>query len=236
VHEEQILNIVAAFGRLHQARATSPGYTALHDLKREVAKGRLPDGLGQHLWSILSDLGGVVRGFRERFDSTSHILIEVEQAPNPDSRVTLSDERDRLGMPRPVLDWRLSEIDKRTVRVFAGALAREFGRLGAGRIQLKEWVTSEDDRDWGDDLVPSYHHMGTTRMAGSPARGVVDYNCRVFGCDNLFIAGSSVFPTSGFANPTLNIVALTLRLADHLKTVLEGERPVTLRSQEEGGV
>jgi choline dehydrogenase-like flavoprotein len=236
VHEAQILNMVAAFGRIHQARASSEGYTALHDVKRDLAAGRLPNDFGRHLWSILTDLGGVVRGFRERFDSTTHILIEVEQAPNPDSRLRLGDERDRLGLPRPVLDWRLSELDKRTVRVFAQALAREFGRVGAGRIQLKEWVTSEDDHDWGGDLVPSYHHIGTTRMAASPAHGVVDRNCRVFGCDNLFIAGSSVFATAGFANPTLNIVALTLRLADHLKIVLEDEAPVSLRPVEEGGV
>jgi len=61
------------------------------------------------------------------------------------------------------------------------------------------------------------HHYGTTRMAGDPSRGVVDANCRVYGTDNLFIATSSTFPTSSFANPVLSIVALSLRLADHLK-------------------
>jgi choline dehydrogenase-like flavoprotein len=139
-----------------------------------------------------------------------------EQAPNPDSRVRLVRERDALGMRRVALDWRLSEIDHRTIRVTARTIAAEIGRLGAGRVELSEWLL-HDEVVWPEQLTASHHHIGTTRMAAEPSRGVVDRDGRVFGHGNLYVAGSSVFPTGGFANPTLNLVALTLRLAEHLR-------------------
>jgi choline dehydrogenase-like flavoprotein len=77
-----------------------------------------------------------------------------------------------------------------------------------------------NDGSWPEEVLGGFHHMGTTRMADSPEHGVVDANCRVHGVDNLYIAGSSVFTTSGASNPTLTIVALALRLADHLRMQL----------------
>jgi choline dehydrogenase-like flavoprotein len=138
---------------------------------------------------------------------------ECEQVPNPESRVELSYERDALGMNRVKLKWRLSPQDKRNLRRSHEILARELGRAGVGR--LKPGLTEADD--WPSDLTGARHHMGTTRMHPDPKRGVVDANGRVHGTANLFVAGSSVFPTSGSANPTLTILALALRLADHLK-------------------
>ena len=84
---------------------------------------------------------------------------------------------------------------------------------------LEDWL-ADPAGGWGDDLQGGYHHMGTTRMADDPKEGVVDRDCRVHGIANLYIAGSSVFPTGGYANPTLTIVALALRMADHLKSRL----------------
>jgi choline dehydrogenase-like flavoprotein len=136
-----------------------------------------------------------------------------EQAPNPDSRVTLSEERDALGQQRARLDWRLTETDKLSLNRIVHALAEEFGVLGLGRLH----PALSDDGTWPSEVLGGYHHMGTTRMADSPERGVVNANCRVHGVDNLYIAGSSVFTTSGASNPTLTIVALALRLADHLR-------------------
>ncbi|MGH6916635.1 MAG: GMC family oxidoreductase, partial [Geminicoccaceae bacterium] len=145
----------------------------------------------------------------------------AEQVPNANSRLRLSNDKDGFGLRRVALDWRLSPLDKTTIRVVGLELGRYFALTNIGRIRLADWVLSNDD------VVPSvedggygtgFHHMGTTRMGHSPEDGVVDRNCAVFGVPNLYVAGSSVFRTVGYANPTLTIVQLTLRLADHLGT------------------
>ncbi len=140
------------------------------------------------------------------------IRVQAEQQPNRESRITLGDRRDALGLPLPRLDWRLSPGDTESIRRTQDVLDRELraARLGAVEDKL------------GEERPPAlfyglYHHLGTTRMARDPKQGVVDSDCRVHGVSNLFIAGSSVFPTGGWANPTLTIVALSVRLADHLK-------------------
>ncbi|GAC1656131.1 MAG: hypothetical protein NVS4B3_21580 [Gemmatimonadaceae bacterium] len=148
-----------------------------------------------------------------------HLGTRQEQAPNPDSRVTLSAERDALGVPRVKLDWRLTELDKRSIRVFYHLLGRELGRTGVGRVQIRDWLL-DDDRVWPSFLSGGWHHMGTTRMHDDPKQGVVDANCRVHGLGNLYVAGSAVQPTAGAANPTLTLVALSLRLSDYLHTKL----------------
>jgi choline dehydrogenase-like flavoprotein len=146
-----------------------------------------------------------------------HLATRQEQAPNPDSRVTLGSERDALGMPRAKLDWRLTELDKRSMRTYYKLLGQEIGRSGVGRVQLRDWLLSDDDVTWPSFLSGGWHHMGTTRMHADPKQGVVDSDCRVHGLGNLYVAGASVYPTGGSANPTLTLVALSLRLSDHLK-------------------
>jgi choline dehydrogenase-like flavoprotein len=154
-----------------------------------------------------------------------YLSVRAEQAPNPDSRVRLGDARDGLGVPRIVLDWRLSELDRRTLGVMAERLDRALQDSGTGRVQAAEWLTRRDGGWEFDPLISrhpigGFHHMGTTRMADSPRAGVVDRDCRVHDMDNLWVAGSSVFPTSGWANPTLSIIALSMRLADRLEYAL----------------
>ncbi len=214
-----ILNSAVAFGKITYERPRSEGYGALHDIKEGLRERRMPDDFLANLWRVVTDLDGIARGLWERFDPTTYLTMESEQAPNPDSRVRLAAERDALGMRRVALDWRLSEIDHRTVRTVAHTLALELGRLGVARVQLNEWLL-DSGQGWPDDLTPSHHHLGTTRMAAGPRQGVVDRHGQVFGCGNLYVAGSSVFPTGGFANPTVNLVALTLRLAEHLQARL----------------
>ncbi|WP_036478998.1 GMC oxidoreductase [Myxosarcina sp. GI1] len=141
----------------------------------------------------------------------THLI--AEQAPNPDSRVTLSSERDRLGLNRAKLDWRLTPLDKHTIKRSQEIITGEIERLGLGKATLE----LTDESSW-QHLTGSYHHMGTTRMDNNPRHGVVNENCRVHGVSNLYVAGSSVFPTSGLSNPTLTIIALSIRLADYLKT------------------
>lgn len=153
-------------------------------------------------------------------DGAFTLDYNAEQVPNPDSRITLSDRRDALGMPRLVVDWRASAQDIDGVLAAHRLLAEQLARSGAGRLEVDE----DAIRD-GYNAVGG-HHMGTTRMADVPARGVVDANCRVFGVNNLFVAGASVFPTSSYANPTLTLVALAARLAEHLRG-LEHRPPAT---------
>jgi choline dehydrogenase-like flavoprotein len=137
----------------------------------------------------------------------------AEQAPNPNSRVTLGAERDALGMRRIDMDWRLGDLDLITLRTTREILIREFGASGLGR--LRDWPEGYNPIEQSDEpLSGGHHHFGTTRMHDDPRQGVVDADCRVHGIDNLYVAGSSVFPTTGYANPTLTIVALALRLSE----------------------
>lgn len=147
------------------------------------------------------------------------ISTRIEQAPNKNSRVYLSEKKDELGLNRINLNWSLREQDYRTVKVASKMFGREVGRLGIGRLQLMGWVTSKDDT-WPDSLSGGHHHMGTTRMSESSEKGVVDSDCKIHAVENLYVAGSSVYPTSGVANPTLTLVALALRISDHLKKQL----------------
>lgn len=142
------------------------------------------------------------------------MMVRSEQVPNPDSRVRLAKEADALGMPRAELDWRLTEQDVRTVARGLKVVGSELGRLGLGRLQVP--ASGEDDLDIGAHLLGGHHHMGTTRMADDPKQGVVDRDCKVHGMANLYVAGSSVQSTSGFANPTQTLVAFAVRLASHL--------------------
>ena len=147
------------------------------------------------------------------------LSTRIEQAPNPDSRVVLVAERDELGMQRVALDWRLSDVDRRNVRRALELLGAELGAAGIGRVRI---LLDEDDSGWPDDLNGGQHHMGMTRMSDDPRQGVVDRRCLVHGMSNLFVAGSSVFPTPSGATPTLMLVALAIRLADHLRGTVLG--------------
>ncbi len=157
-------------------------------------------------------------------------IVRAEQAPNPDSRIILASETDRLGTRQVALNWQLSEIDKHSVKVLMETVGEEYRRLGWGDVKVSNWLSETSTRWNSDPLISShpiggYHHMGGTRMSSSPNTGVVDKDCRLHESPNLYVASSSVFPTGGWANPTATIIALSLRLADHLKSVLD-ERSV----------
>lgn len=154
----------------------------------------------------------------DNFDAV--VMARSEQAPNYNSRVMLSDERDRLGMRRVAVDWQLLDIDKATLKESVLELGRYFAETDIGRIRVVDWLLDEGQvlagMSEGERAAHGGHHIGTTRMAATPSQGVVDQHCKVFGTQNLYVAGSSVFPTGGHAPPTLTIVQLALRLADHL--------------------
>lgn len=137
----------------------------------------------------------------------------VEQTPNPESRVTLSHTRDALGRQNARLDWRLQASDKEGVMRAHALLAREVGRVGVGRMH----VGLHDPEEIEIGASGGSHHMGTTRMHENPKLGVTDAWGRIHHTRNLYVAGSSLFPGCGYSNPTLTIVATSLRVADAIK-------------------
>jgi predicted dehydrogenase len=140
----------------------------------------------------------------------------LEQTPDPESRVALSeDKRDELGMPLSKIKWKISDLERQTARRMSQLIYQEFGRLRFPVPSPPSWL--DEQNDWISRCVEKAHPAGTTRMSNSAKEGVVDKNCQVHGVTGLFVSGSSVFPTSGAANPTLMTVAMALRLADWLK-------------------
>lgn len=137
----------------------------------------------------------------------------AEHMPNPESRITLDAANvDALGMPKVRLDWVYTARDLDNLEAGVNALAQVLGESNAGRVC---WPVPRNE--WLAGFSPSGHHMGATRMSEDRDEGVVDANCRVHGIENLYVAGCSVFPTSGIANPSLTLVALAMRMSDHLK-------------------
>lgn len=144
------------------------------------------------------------------------LRAQAEQAPNSSSRISLGRQRDEFGLPRARLDWRTTEADRRSIRRCQEIVSAELTRAGLAPVELLL-----GDEDPPAMFEGNHHHMGTTRMHDEPRHGVVDGHGRLHGMANLYIAGSSVFPTVGCSNPTLTIVALALRLARHLQFRLE---------------
>lgn len=152
-----------------------------------------------------------LRGNRKRF-ATFELVQQIEQAPDPDNRVTLGTQRDRYGVQLPRVHARFLPVDLDSAKRSQELLAAELLRAGVGRV-VKQNAEFPDLHQTGG----IHHPLGTTRMHVDPKQGVVDADSRVHGVRNLFVAGGSVFPTGGYSNPTLSIAALTLRLAAHLR-------------------
>ena len=142
-------------------------------------------------------------------------------APVPSNRVTLSAERDTLGRPLPAVHWKWDELSRRSAHRAARILTASLARAGLGRLEMPL-----DDPPPLPNALGINHHIGGTRIHTDPKQGVVDANCRVHGVSNLFVAGSSVFPTGGYANPTLTIIAQAIRLADRIREVMRPSRRV----------
>jgi choline dehydrogenase-like flavoprotein len=182
------------------------------------ARDRRPaiGALGRHLRNVLASpppLADIALG---RIMPRPRVLVlraQGEQAPNPESRVRLGSRRDDLGIPVPRVTWRSTDDDFASVKASVQVLNHT---LRARDLGLANWTADPETT-----LVEgNHHHLGATRMHADPARGVVDPDGKVHSVDNLYIAGSSVFPTYGASNPTLTIIALSIRLADHLREIL----------------
>jgi choline dehydrogenase-like flavoprotein len=181
-------------------------------------------------WTVLTDIDSAVAGVWRRSQNpgyvgesqggAANIFVQSEQAPNPASRITLDTQRDVLGVPKMIADIQVLPIDKQTLRVMGELLGRELALRNGGRVQLTEWLL-DDSVAWDRQMWGGCHHMGGARMSSTPTQGVVDADCKLHGVDNTYVASSAVFPTGGHANPTITIVALALRLADHLRSAAQ---------------
>ncbi|MCB1371714.1 MAG: GMC family oxidoreductase [Rhodobacteraceae bacterium] len=219
-------------------------------IMRVTWRDRAPKSLGDSLKGALEcatpfteRLGAKIRGrphdclwgggeeFHRLHDPDAYpsgtVWMACEQSLIRDSRVMLAEETDAFGLRRMRLDWKLDEIDYRTMLTGLTALGQHFAEQDIGRIRIPDWLLVDNPRLPGGagavhsgDWNGGYHQMCTTRMADDPREGVVDRNCRVHGMDNLYIGGSSVFGSPSYVNPTYTIVQLALRLGDHLGTVL----------------
>jgi choline dehydrogenase-like flavoprotein len=194
------------------------GYRSLRLITHSIVRGRITDNLPRHIHNVAADLNGAfalaIRKLWKPAWRTVRLGFRAEQTPNPDSRVTLSDKRDALGFQRAKLEWRPTDEDfesaRRAYDLFGQYLTKREPAV------LRHAVSTSNHLTFG----AASHHMGTTRMHEDPRYGVVDRDCLVHGIGNLWIAGSSVFPTAGWAPPTLTIIALALRLARRVSECL----------------
>ncbi|MET0790899.1 MAG: GMC oxidoreductase [Polyangiaceae bacterium] len=223
--DERLLHC-AAWVEQNGAAANDP-WPAARGLLRKKNSRRLADlrtVIGQPRFIGRGLFRSVVgrRGFRHKGGRLSLICM-CEQIPDRESRVTLSPELDALGVPKSLLHWKVNGRELETLVRTAEITARAFADAQLPPVRLFDWV--KDRQFTGSPVIDVAHPTGTTRMAADARDGVVDLNCKVHGVEGLYIAGSSVFPTAGHANPTLMLVALAMRLAEHLKTTVFADAP-----------
>lgn len=201
------------------SKMRSPAFEAFRAMVQDMKKGHVPRDLEKRSLTALGDLESIVWALYYRMTDafrnkgplkTIFVRMEGEQLPNPNSRIILIDEVDALGMRRVGANWRYLPRDVTNIGDTAMALARGVGAAGFGRMLVQKY-------DEHTQIGTNWHQKGTTRIHSDKRQGVVDQDCRVHGIANFFISGSSVFPTGGRVNPTLTIVALAIRLGDHLK-------------------
>lgn len=258
---QRALRIGNLIARLHHPRIADPAhrtgilsllYLARGLIPYEYAR-RLDDGGRsgplvwlRHVWNVVGDLFATLafiwhllrdRKLAERkFPSLIvaprnrcySLDLHAEQQPNPASRVMLGPGRDALGQPRLRIDWRYTRRDVETVQRALSVFAREIERSGIGRFDYNPQTVEQEMTRYG---AYGGHHLGTTRMGSDARSSVTNAHGRVHGIDNLYVAGASLFPTSGQANPTLTIVALALRTADHLKGLHATASPLAMPSR-----
>jgi choline dehydrogenase-like flavoprotein len=209
---------------------TSAGIESFHQITKAISTGMgLPHVL-THIWNIMKD-GDLLyeqwrrqEGYRPvdgRADQFGGYFSQMmtEQHPDPENRVVLTGKRDAFGLRKGEVFWRVSQQEKDDFKRFVDLFAKGAGAEGLGTVRS---LLEDDDtgRRYLDILNYGYHHMGTTRMSTDPKKGVVTPDLRIHGRENIYIAGSSVFPTSSHIPPTATIVALSIRLAEHLRTRL----------------
>lgn len=191
---------------------------------RALRRGRIPDDLSKlpsHIFTLARFIVPLayryVKANRIFSLSDGGILLRLmsEQWPDVNSTISLCEKRDALGLPTVVLDWNIADRQMESLSRFAEYTANALKKRGLAEVKIAPLLAARNP-DFLRSADDGFHQMGGTRMASTASEGVVDSNLRVFGTNNLYVAGAAVFPTTGFANPTFTAIALGLRLADHL--------------------
>lgn len=222
IRDERLLN--CTFFTLARTTAfTAEAVRSLATLAKARGRTPRPEGTLGHLSNVVTGAPRLLAfaatrlgAGRSRSAPVLALRAQGEALPNPESRVTLTDGVDAFGTRRANIHWRHSDFDRMSIRRHQEILDGELRRAGIGRVVRK----------MGDEYPPAlmegnHHLMGTTRMHNDPRRGVVDRNCRIHETPNMYVAGTSVFPTIGCSNPTVTALALSLRLGDHLADRLD---------------
>ena len=177
-------------------------------------------------WSLLHEMPDLLAGLFARTvlglrpipaRSTPVIRLFAEQPPRAESRLYIGQNRDALGMSTVKMNWWIGEDERRTLTVTGRRFEALLKRRLTGSVN---WFTECFDTEIGaklSQITDLYHHLGGARMASSEREGAIDPNCRVYGTSNLYLASGAAFPTSGCSNPTFTIMALALRVVDHLR-------------------
>jgi choline dehydrogenase-like flavoprotein len=206
----------------------SEGVSSAHVVKDSLKNSELPDNFGNHLINIVKDIDIISELYlRKEFDTSLFDSVDeyggyqfismIEQSPNRNNRITLGDDVDQLKIRKINIEWTIQDNDKAMAWKSLEILAKDPVINEIGRIRI---LKENESRIWGNQLGFGHHHIGTTRMSDDITKGVVNSTLKVYGTNNLYISGSSVFPTGGHVPPTLTIVALTLRLADKIKETI----------------
>lgn len=207
----------------------SQGIESAHVLSEGMNKSETPENFGGHLMNVLKDADLIAEAYLRKKFQTSYfedadnfggyqIVSMLEQTPDRNNRIYLGTETDQLKLKKLKIDWSVSQYDKDKAWQTLTLLAQDPWLQSIGRMRL---LDHNEERIWGSQLGFGQHHIGTTKMSDNIEHGVVDSSLKVYGTKNLYISGSSVFPTGGHVPPTLTIVALTLKLADELKKMIE---------------
>ena len=221
--ESKALNVVANVAVEHDEELALALKRLFNEIKMRSFTGDSLKDVFQVMKSPVESFGllysyGISRRMHFPKKADYFLVANCEAEPIRESRVTLSSARDGLGAPKAEVHWVLTDQVKDTLRIYYELISQELDRLGIVKSVIKKNLYEPGD-EWKSDVFSVKHHIGTTRMSEAPESGVVDAHCKVHGINNLFIAGCSVFPTSGAANPTYTAIALALRLADRIKEI-----------------
>lgn len=188
-----------------------PELEAAWKIRNSILNGNFTNISIEEIMSVTSSLQKVIRAYRQRRKREGRIALrfQIEQEPRSTNQIALIDETDSSGLNKVNLHWDFGDSERRTIEYLVAATTKALHPFGVTLMIDKQLINSND---LPFDLRGGQHHCGTTRMSKSASSGVVDRNLKVWDMKNLYICSSSVFPTNGWVNPTLTIIALAQRL------------------------